>query len=413
VVEIARTNLWTRGGPKDPFHGGGPRVGLKVFPTGVGADAFASTHLEKAMRVAALLMTGFPGFLGSALLPRLLARREGFRAVCLVQRQHLSTAQRRLEQIEAENPHTLDRVEILEGDITTPWLGVDPSERDSLDDVEEVWHLAAVYDLTVPEAVARRVNVDGTARVLELCESRPDLRRLQYVSTCYVSGLYAGEFTEDSLDEGQTFRNHYESTKFEAEMLVRKAMADGLPATVYRPGIVVGDSRTGETQKYDGPYFLATFLRRQPSVALVPAVGPIDRVRVCLVPRDFVVDAMDELSLLDGSLGQTFALTDPRPPTVRELTTTFAKHLGKTVLWVPLPLGITHRLVDTVPGLERLLGLPAEGLDYFASPTTYSTANTTAALAGTGVACPPFENYAARLLDFMLAHPEIDAAAMV
>jgi thioester reductase-like protein len=358
-------------------------------------------------------MTGFPGFLGSALLPRLLARREGVRAVCLVQRQHLSTAQRRLEQIEAENPHTLDRVEILEGDITTPWLGVDPSERGSLDDVNEVWHLAAVYDLAVPEALARRVNVDGTARVLEFCQSRPGPSRLQYVSTCYVSGLYAGEFTEDSLDAGQTFRNHYESTKFEAEMLVRKAMADGLPATVYRPGIVVGDSRTGETQKYDGPYFLATFLRRQRSVALVPAVGPINRVRVCLVPRDFVVDAMDQLSVLDGSLGRTFALTDPHPPTVRRLTTTFAEHLGKTVLWVPLPLGITHRLVDTVPGLERLLGLPAEGLDYFASPTTYSTANTDAQLAGTGVACPPFESYAATLLDFMVAHPEIDAGAMV
>ena len=209
------------------------------------------------------------------------------------------------------------------------------------------------------------------------------------------------------------FRNHYESTKFEAELLVRKAMADGLPATVYRPGIVVGDSQTGETQKYDGPYFAATFLRRQASVALVPAVGPIDRVRVCVVPRDFVVDAMDQLSVMDGSLGQTFALTDPHPPTVRELVDTFAGHLGKTVLWVPLPLGVTRRVVGGIPGLERLLGLPAEGLDYFASPTTYSTANTDALLAGTGLACPRFEGYAGRLLDFMVAHPEIDAAAMI
>jgi thioester reductase-like protein len=278
--------------------------------------------------------------------------------------------------------------------------------------VTEVWHLAAVYDLAVDAAVAHRVNVGGTTRILELCRALPSLHRLQYVSTCYVSGRYEGEFSEDSLDEGQVFRNHYESTKFDAEMLVRKAMADGLPATIYRPGIVVGDSRTGETQKYDGPYFLATFLRRQLSVAVVPAVGAADRVKVCLVPRDFVVDAMDQLSVLDDSVGRTFALTDPNPPTVRELVNTFAAHLGKRVVWVPLPLGLTRAVVGSVPGMERLLGLPAEALDYFASPTTYSTANTTAALSGTGVSCPRFERYADLLLDYMVAHPEIDSAAM-
>jgi thioester reductase-like protein len=384
-----------------------------VFPQASDPSRRLLEDVEKAMRVAALLMTGFPGFLGSALLPRLLARREGVRAVCLVQHQHLATAQARLAEIAAEHPHTLERVGLVEGDITAPDLGIAPGDLDRLADVNEVWHLAAVYDLAVPEAVARRVNVDGTARVLEFCQSRQQFSRLQYVSTCYVSGLYAGEFSEDSLDEGQTFRNHYESTKFEAEMLVRKAMADGLPATVYRPGIVVGDSRTGETQKYDGPYFLATFLRRQPSLALVPAVGSISRVKVCVVPRDFVVDAMDQLSVLDGSTGQTFALTDPQPPNVRELVDTFSAHLGKHVLWVPLPLGLTRRVVGGVPGLERLLGLPAEGLDYFASPTTYSTANTDAQLAASGLRCPRFESYAGRLLDFMVAHPEVDAAAMV
>ncbi|MGZ8742240.1 MAG: SDR family oxidoreductase [Nocardioides sp.] len=360
-----------------------------------------------------LLMTGFPGFLGSALLPRLLARREGVRAVCLVQPQHRSMAQQRLREIEETHPHMLERVELVDGDITAPDLGVSPESRGFLEDVEEVWHLAAVYDLAVAPEVARRVNVDGTARVLELCRSRPRFRRLQYVSTCYVSGRYVGEFPEDSLDEGQAFRNHYESTKFDAEGLVRKSMADGLPVTIYRPGIVVGDSRTGETQKYDGPYFLATFLRRQLPVAVVPAVGALDRVKVCLVPRDFVVESMDELSVLDRSVGRTYALTDPNPPTVRQVVDTFARHLGKRVLWVPLPLGITRALVGSVPGMERLLGLPAEALDYFASPTTYSTANTVADLAESGLECPPFEGYAGTLLHFMTEHPEVGPAAMV
>lgn len=363
--------------------------------------------------MTALLMTGFPGFLASALLPRLLTRREGVRAICLVQPQHMAMAQRRVREIEAAHQHTLHRVELMQGDITVPDLGIDPAVHDVLQEVNEVWHLAAIYDLTVARGVARRVNVDGTARILEFCRSRPQFSRLQYVSTCYVSGRYQGEFTEDALDEGQTFLNHYESTKFEAERLVRAAMVDGLPATVYRPGIVVGDSRTGETQKFDGPYFLAAFLRRQLCVAVVPAVGGIDRVKVSVVPRDFVIEAMDQLSVLDRSVGRTFALTDPNPPTVRQLVDSFAGHLGKRVIWAPLPLGITRAVVGSVPGLERLLGLPAEALNYFASPTTYSTANTLAELAGTGLECPPFESYAGRLLDFMIDHPEIDSSAMV
>jgi len=363
--------------------------------------------------MAALLMTGFPGFLGSALLPRLLARREGVQAICLVQNQYLGAAQRRLLEIEAEFPHTVGRTELVTGDITSADLGVDAATRQMFEDVTEVWQLAAVYDLSVGKDVAHRVNVDGTANVLGLCALLPTPPRLQYVSTCYVSGRYVGVFTEDALEEGQTFLNHYESTKYEAEALVRKATASGLPTSIYRPGIVVGDSRTGRTQKFDGPYFLASFLRRQRGpVAVVPAVGSADTVRFSLVPRDFVVEAMDRLSVLDGTVGKTFALTDPDPPTVRELVDVFARHLGKKVVWLPLPLGLSRTVIDRVPGLEWLLGIPAESLDYFATPTTYSTTNTDAALAGTGVSCPRFETYAGRLLDFMIEHPEIRAAAM-
>lgn len=361
--------------------------------------------------MTALLMSGFPGFLGSALLGRLLARRPGTEAICLVQDKHLDQARDRLAEIEADQPHVAGRVRLATGDLTAPGLGLSAADKAVLPDVTEVWHLAAVYDLTVAKEIAHRVNVDGTDRVLALCRDLPSLERLHYVSTCYVSGSYAGRFGEDDLDVGQQFRNHYESTKYEAEMLVRKAMAAGLPATIYRPGIVVGDSRTGATQKYDGPYFLATYLRRLPFVAAIPAVGDADRVRFCLVPRDFVIDAMDELSVMAESLGKTYALTDPDPPTARQLVSTFARHFHKRVVWVPLPLTLTRAAVS-LPMVERLMGLPVEALDYFASPTTYDTRNTTADLAGTGVACARFEDYADRLLDFMVEHPEFDSAAM-
>ena len=358
--------------------------------------------------MSTLLMTGFPGFLGSALLPRLLARREGVDAVCLVQDKHLETARARLAELETANPHIVGRVELVTGDITRPGLGLESDP----DDVSEVWHLAAVYDLTVPEAIARKVNIDGTANVLAFCVAQPGLQRLQYVSTCYVSGDYDGEFPEDELDLGQGFLNHYESTKFEAEVLVRRAMKADLPATIYRPGIVVGDSQTGETQKYDGPYFYATYMQRLPRVAIIPGVGDFDVVRAGLVPRDYVIEAMDELSVMEKSKGRTYALTDPHPPTTGEVVDILAGYLGRKPIKVKLPLGLTRAVVGRVPGIEKALGLPAEALDYLASHTTYSTANAVADLAGTGVTCPPFASYAEILLDYWAAHPEHGSSAM-
>lgn len=362
--------------------------------------------------MGAVLLTGFPGFLGSALLPKILDRRDAATAACLVQGHWMELATRRVKEIEAAHPHTEGRIWLVEGDITAPGLGIDYVDRERLADVDEVWHLAAVYDLSVPESIAREVNVDGTANVLELCREFRDLRRLQYVSTCYVSGNHHGEFREDELDVGQGFLNHYEETKFEAEVLVRREQRAGTPTTIYRPGIVVGDSRTGETQKYDGPYMYATYMRRLPRVAIIPGVGDFDVVRAGLVPRDYVIDAMDVLSAMDRSEGRCYALTDPNPPTTGEVVAILADYLHRKPVKVPLPLGLTRAVLAHVPGLEKALGLPAEALDYLASQTTYSTTNAVTDLAGTGVECPPFASYAERLLDYFAAHPEHGAAAM-
>jgi len=118
-----------------------------------------------------------------------------------------------------------------------------------------------------------KVNVEGTRHMLDFADGCSSLRRFQYVSTCYVSGRYAGIFRETDLSKGQTFNNFYEETKYLAEVEVQEQMRQGLPATIYRPAIVVGDSRTGDTQKYDGPYFAIRWLLRQPGIAIMPVVG--------------------------------------------------------------------------------------------------------------------------------------------
>lgn len=354
-------------------------------------------------------MTGFPGFLGSALLPRLLQQEGNDRAVCIVQEHFQAAAQQRLDALTRANPELAGRVRLLAGDITESGLGLDPAE---LGDVTSVWHLAAVYDLAVGEDLARRVNIEGTRNVVELCRGLPSLARLHYVSTCYVSGRHPGTFREDDLELGQPFQNFYESTKYEAERLVRRAIDEGLPATIYRPGIVVGDATTGETQKYDGPYFIAHLLKLQPRVAVIPRVADPDQFTMSIVPRDYVLDAMVALAPLPKSVGRTYALTDPHAPTIRELVETFADLLGKSLVWLPVPLAVGRKVVE-VQGVERLIGVPAESLDYMAFPTRYDTGNAVADLEGTGVSCPRFADYAPNLIRFFLANPKISSAAMV
>jgi nucleoside-diphosphate-sugar epimerase len=355
-----------------------------------------------------VFMTGFPGFLGSALLPSILKRVDSS-AICLVQPKFATLAERRVGELSTADPFLEGRIQVVEGDITRPGLGL---AAGALAGVTEAWHLAAAYDLTVPRDVAVRVNVDGTRNVLEALERCPMLTRLHYFSTCYVSGRYAGPFGEDDLEVGAPFNNFYEETKNLAEADVRWHMSAGMPATIYRPAIVVGDSRTGETQKFDGPYFIMQWLMRQGRRAILPMVGDPTATRVNVVPRDFVIDAAGYLSGLPASEGRTYQLADPRPLTVDEMTRTLAEATGKELIKVPLPRSLAKASLAHVPGLYRLMRIPPEAVDYFAHPTTYLTAHCRADLEGSGIEAPAFGSYVDRLVEYMRGHPEVGSAAM-
>ena len=342
-----------------------------------------------------IFFTGYPGFLGSELLPRLLRRDPTATALCLVQPKFAALARERARPLG-------DRVRFVEGDITAR---IDAPA----DDVTEIYPLAAIYDLAVPRDLGMRVNVDGTRHVLDFAERCRALRRLQYVSTCYVSGRYDGAFRETDLDVGQRFNNFYEETKFLAEGEVRRR--GGLPAIVYRPSVVVGDSATGATQKFDGPYFVMQWLLRQPRVALLPVVGRPKRYTFNVVPRDFIVDAIEALSA-SAAPGQTFQLADPEPLTVDETISAIARAGRRTVIRIPLTRGIAKFAIEHVPGVYRLMRIPAPAVDYFVHPTAYDTTNAQAALAAAGIRVPRFREYAPRLVEFVRAHPEIGSAAM-
>lgn len=358
-----------------------------------------------------VFFTGFPGFLGTELLPRVLARDAMFHATCLVQPKFMELARLRVREIEGNDGRLAGRIRLVEGDITLPGLGLsDPAKI--AEDVVEIFHLAAIYDLSVSREMAMRINVAGTREVLDFARSCAALRRLQYVSTCYVSGRYPGIFRENQLEEGQKFNNAYEESKYLAEVEVQRSMRSGLPTTIYRPAIVVGDSRTGHTQKLDGPYFAIQWLLRQRGIAIVPVVGDPLSTRFNMVPSDFIVEAIAFLSGEVDAAGRVFHLADPAPLTVDQLLRELARATDRQVIRLPLGLRTAKGMIARVPGVYRIMRIPASSLDYMVHPTRYDTAGARELLDPEGIRVPAVSDYIDRLVDFARDHLDLGAGAM-
>ena len=366
------------------------------------------------MTTDTIFLTGFPGFLGRALLDRLLDRTDD-PITCLVQPKYRDFAEERRDELEGINDAD-GRIALVDGDITEPDLGLDDTDEFGYDALAtrttSVYHLAAIYDLEVDRDVGMAVNVDGTKHVLDFCTACDDLERLHYVSTCYVSGRYPGEFTEEMLVEGQSFNNHYESTKFLAEVAVQDAMDDDLPATVYRPSIAVGDSETGETDKYDGPYQMIHYLLDAPPLAVLPEFGDPGAIEVNVVPRDFVVDAIDAISARDDTVDEVYQLADPDPPSVAEMQAIFAQATNTWTIDVPFPKPLFTYLLREVDAFGEWTGIDPAVVDYFTHPTRYDTTNATDVLSEEDIECPSFPEYAPRLVDYVRNHPGISGDAM-
>lgn len=351
-----------------------------------------------------VLFTGFPGFLGRRLVRRLHARHPDTSWVFLVQEALRRRAEEDLAAIAAEQPAFAGRWETAVGDITDPRLGLDGATyADLAARVDTVWHLAAVYDLAVAEEVARRVNVDGTRHVLDFCAACAGFRRLLYVSTCYVSGDRTGRVLESELEAGQGFKNHYESTKFAAEVEVQRRW-DRLPAVIFRPAVVVGDSRTGETDKYDGPYYFIRLMMRMPRLVPMLGVGA-GRARLNVVPVDFVVAAMAEIAGRPDAAGKVYQLADAGALTTRQMLEAISVALGKPKPPFSVPAGLFDSALALAP-LRRALEVPRETIEYANHEVRYDVVNTLDALDGTGVECPPIADYLPVLIDYVRRHPE-------
>jgi thioester reductase-like protein len=356
--------------------------------------------MTKPDQAPTVLFTGFPGFIGMRLLPRILELQPGWRVECLVQEKFADAARAAVATLEASHPRARGRVGLVTGDITVHGLGIEAKRAKELrQSLVQAWHLAAVYDLAVARDVGRRVNVEGTKNILDFVGRARRFERLHYVSTAFVSGTARGTFRETDLDVGQGFKNHYEETKFQAEVEVVRSK---VPGTVYRPGIVVGDSKTGETAKFDGPYFVLRAMERMPSPGVFLRIG-LGFGTVNIVPVDFVIESMAALSARPGSLGKTYHLCDPQPHPPGELAEMFAKAIGKSFAFVPVPMAVAKALFAPKP-VQRFFGMPVQALDYFDDPVRHDTAQATKDLGEEGIECPRLADYLPRLVSFYESH---------
>ena len=182
-----------------------------------------------------------------------------------------------------------------------------------------------------------------------------------------------------------------------------EALKSELPITIHRPAVVCGDSRTGETAKYDGIYYLINYLLKWPAVLSAFNIGNRE-VSLNLVPVDFVVEAIATLARDPLAVGKTIQLADPEPLTTRELFNTIVRSMTGRESRVTLPASVIQTSL-MLPLAPKITGLPHSGVPYFFLKQTYDTVQARQLLEPHGVTCPPFASYAGTIVDYAARHP--------
>ncbi|MGV9817263.1 SDR family oxidoreductase [Nocardia xishanensis] len=345
------------------------------------------------------IVTGGTGFLGRRVVQGLLDADPEAIVHVLVRAESLA----KFTEL-AEGWHGGERVFALVGDLTAERLGL----RDQAPKADHVIHLGAVYDMTADEHTAHAANVAGTRSVIALARELDAV--LHHVSSVAVAGDHKGKFFEEDFDLGQNLTSPYHRTKFAAERLVRESR--GVRWRVYRPAIVVGDSRTGEMDKIDGPYYFFSAIAK---LAALPSDLPMplpDLGATNIVPVDYVAAAMVELVRKSGLDGRTFHLVNPRPQPFDAVYGALAAAAGAPAGIGPVPgSGLALNGLAQLPGVPAVrdfllsqMGIPPEVAPHVSFASEFVSESTEAQLRGSGLSVPPFESYAARLWQYWRAN---------
>ena len=353
-------------------------------------------------------VTGATGFIGKFLLERLLQREDA--SVHVLVRE---SSQDKFEMMAARYGDAVARLHIVNGDITVPGLVSEEAFKKLKGKVDHVFHLAAVYDMNMDDATADRVNNEGTRNVVNFANELGGNVVLHHVSSVAVAGGdFVGKFTEDMFDQGQRLGHPYYRTKYESEAIVRNEAR--VPFRVYRPGVVVGHSETGEMDKIDGPYYFAKAIQ-QISYRIpkwLPLLG-IEGGKVAVAPVDYIAAAMDAIAHKPGLDGKCFHLMQSNSPSVGDLLQAFleaahgpefAKRLNVPRLPKPVKK-LSSRLQRVVPErtkkqIAEAIGVPLSVLGYAFNQAVFDDRQARAALKDTGIRCPDIRDYVDKLWQY-------------
>ncbi len=341
-------------------------------------------------------VTGFPSYTAKRMVLRLLEGDPHEEVYILVQEKLAADAEEFRDQLPEDQG---SRLTMLEGDVSSMDLGLSGREyRGLLADLTNIHHMAAHLHMGASRETIKQVNVGGTRGVLELALECQRLRRFNFWSTVRVSGDRRGVIMEDELDCGQGFLNPYEESKFQAEKIVR-SMSRRVPCTIFRPGVIVGDSVTGEIDRFDGPYHLMVLIVDSPLDMRLPLPGTGDGP-LHLVPVDYVIEAAYQLSRMDASISKTFHLVDPSPLSARSVYDLVASRAHRKTPRRVLSAGIARALLGSSV-LSRLTGSSRSMLEGFERDVFYNSRNTINALRRSEVWCPPFDSYVDNLVRYV------------
>jgi thioester reductase-like protein len=339
-----------------------------------------------------ILLTGGTGFLGREIIPRLIMTAGAQSIFVLIRGCDDDEACRRfhalVDSIRLRWPGLdLMRIRPLRGDVTLPWLGLDPKDARALaGGITRIVHAAASTRLNSSLTEARRANLGGTREVLRLAELCRRLQSLAWISTAFVAGDREGRIMERELQCGQGFRNAYEQSKFEAELMVR-SVATRLPITIFRPSIIVGDSQDGYTCNFASIYWPLRLIA-EGATRSVPGdpQAPLD-----LVPVDYVADAIVQLMKNDDAIGRCYQLVAGRSGTVstRELLERAIRRFDRG----GKPLSFVTPRMETDSRLRVFFA-------YLLSHKEFDDSDARAALRESGLRCPRVTDYLDQLFDF-------------
>jgi len=352
-------------------------------------------------------VTGGSGFIGRRLIRKLL-QREG-KVYVLMREQELDS----MDALREFWGEEAKRVVPIVGNLAEPLLGISAANRKKLKgDIDHFFHLAAIYDMNADLEVQLKVNVEGTRQAVKFAEGI-GAGCFHQVSSIASAGTYDGIFREDMFEQATGLEHPYFRTKHDSEGIVRRESK--IPWRIYRPGMVVGDSRTGEIEKIDGPYYFFKLIQklRRALPGWMPIIG-IEGGRINLVPVDWLVAAMDHIAHVPGEDGKCFHLTDPNPMRIGEVLNLFARAAHAPEMSARLNarmFGIVPsyiwKTVANLPPVKRVvdsvlhdLGIPRSVMGYINYPTRFDSRETERLLKGTDIKLPQLGDYAWRLWDY-------------